>query len=278
MILELHHSFGQLSELLSELQTKLLKKKPTHWLPLNSQEEAYNDSLQILTSLLGDLWYQGNQDGRETRARHGIVLADDDLIILINKINKQKDHFRNSVKTTRAELTQSQWLEEFGKLGQANLRDALHYSGLTRIHLRQCYRHIPLLEEHPKTIGFSWYVSGRSIRKISVETAEQALIALGEDKPHIKLQLQKLQQLSSYANLAQMQTLAPVVRANIVFENSRKAMNTSLPIFIPDTGIGLPKFNKIDLTPPEARSRKVRADLKVDPEPFLSSIRAHLYI
>src|SRR5690554_7183698 len=35
----------------------------------------------------------------------------------------------------------------------------------------------------------------------------------------------------------QMQSLAPVVRANIVFESSRKAMNTSLPLFIPDTSI-----------------------------------------
>lgn len=277
MIVELHHSFEQLTELLNQLQSKLLKKKPVHWLPLNSQEEAYSDSLQVLTGLLSDLWYQGNQDGRETRSRHGIVLADNDLTELIKLINQQKDHFRNAVKRTRTELTQTEWVEEYGKLGQSNLRNAMHYSGLTRVHLRQCYRHIPILEEHPQTIGFSWYVSGRSIRKMTVDAAKQALIALGEDKPHIKLQLQKLQQLPAYADLAQMQSLAPVVRANIVFEKSRKAMNTALPIFIPDIGKGLPKFNKIDLTPPETRSRKVRADLKVDPDPFLPSIRAHLY-
>lgn len=277
MIVELHHSFEQLTELLNQLQSKLLKKKPVHWLPLNSQEEAYSDSLQVLTGLLSDLWYQGNQDGRETRSRHGIVLADNDLTELIKLINQQKDHFRNAVKRTRTALTQTEWVEEYGKLGQSNLRNAMHYSGLTRVHLRQCYRHIPILEEHPQTIGFSWYVSGRSIRKMTVDAAKQALIALGEDKPHIKLQLQKLQQLPAYADLAQMQSLAPVVRANIVFEKSRKAMNTALPIFIPDIGKGLPKFNKIDLTPPETRSRKVRADLKVDPDPFLPSIRAHLY-
>lgn len=277
MIAELHHSFVALTELLQQLKSKLLQQQPPHWLPLNTQEEASSNSLTVLADLLADVWYQGNQDGRVTRARHGIVLINDELIALIKKINLQKDHFKNTVKSTRAELTQSQWLEEYGKLGQANLRDAMHYSGLTRVHLRQCYRHIPLLDEYPQTIGFSWYVSGRSIRKMSVDAAEQALIALGEEKIHIKLQLQKLQQLPAYANLAQMQSLAPVVRANIVFENSRKAMNTALPIFIPNTGKGLPKFNKIELTPPEARSRKVRADSKVDPEPFLPSIRVHLY-
>src|SRR5690554_1680771 len=39
----------------------------------------------------------------------------------------------------------------------------------------------------------------------------------------------------------------------------------------------LPQFNKIELSPPEERNRKVRADLKLDPEPYLPSIRAHLY-
>lgn len=277
MIFELHHSFKLLTDHLSELHNKLLKQKPIHWLPLNAQEETYSDSLNVLTGLLGDLWYQGNQDGRKTRARHGIVLADNELLEMVKKINQQKDHFRKTVKSTREELSATEWVEEYGKLGQVNLRDALQHSNLTRVHLRQCYRHIPLLEEHPQTIGFSWYVSGRSIRKLSVEQAEEALIALGEEKPHIKLQLQKLNQLPAYADLAQMQSLAPVVRANIVFESSRKAMNTSLPLFIPDTGTGLPKFNKIELTPPEVRSRKTRADSKVDPEPFLPSIRVHLY-
>lgn len=277
MITELRHSFDRLSELLSQLQNKMLQSKPTHWLPLTAREEAYNTSLQVLTDLVSDLWYEGNQDGRETRARHGVVLVNAELCALIKEINLQKDHFRNTVKTTRAALTQPQWLEEYSKLGQTGLREAFHYSGLTRVHLRQCYRHLPLLDEYPHKIGFSWYLSGRSIRKLSVEAAEQALLALGEDKAHIKLQLQKLRQLPAHQNLAQMQNLAPVVRANIVFENSRKAMNAPLPLFIPDTGKGLPKFNKIELTPPEQRSRKVRADVKVDPEPFLSSIRAHLY-
>lgn len=277
MIIELHHCFTHLTQLLSELQTTLLEQKPTHWLPLTSQEEAYSDSLNVLTGLLGDLWYQGNQDGRATRARHGIVLANEEVIALVKLINQQKDHFKEAVKTARSELTQPQWLEEYGKLGQSNLRDALHYSDLTRVHLRQCYRHIPLLDERPTQIGFSWYVSGRSIRKLSIADAEQALLALGEEKPHIRIQLQKLGELPVHTELAQMQTLAPVVRANIRFKHSRKAMNTSLPLFVPDLGNGLPSFNKIELTPPETRTRKIRADSKVDPDPFLPSIRAHLY-
>lgn len=277
MMPELRHSFEQLTKLLGELQNTLTQQQPIHWLPLNAQEQACSDSLSFLTELIGDLWYQSNQDGRETRARHGIVLVNADTLALINRINQQKDDFRKKVKLTRLELTKSEWLEEFSKLGQANLREALRQTGLSRVHLRQCYRHIPVLEQQPKTINFSWYVSGRSIRRLSLSAAEQALLALGEEKTHISLQLQKLRQLPIGSELAQMQSLAPVVRANVFYEGSRKAMNTALPIFILDTGKGLPKFNTIDLSPPEERSRKIRADLKVDPEPFLPSIRAHLY-
>lgn len=277
MIVELHESFETLAALLSKLQDKLSSQNPTHWLPLTEQEEAQSNSITVLSDLLADLWYKGNQDGRETNARHGIVLANDEVITLIKQINNQKDLFKEVVKNTRAALTQPEWTEVFGKLGRTTSRETLHYSGLTRVHLRQCYRHIPLLDEFPKRIGFSWYVSGRSIKKLSVEAAEKALLALGEDKPHIQVQLQKLYQLPAHTELAQMQSLAPVVRANIVFEGSRKAMNTSLPIFVPNTQNTLPQFNKIELSPPEERNRKVRADLKVDPEPYLPSIRAHLY-
>src|SRR5690554_8149554 len=88
---------------------------------------------------------------------------------MVKKINQQKDHFRKTVKSTREELSATEWGEEYGKLGQVNLRDALQHSNLTRVHLRQCYRHIPLLEEHPQTIGFSWYVSRSEERRVGKE-------------------------------------------------------------------------------------------------------------
>ena len=36
-------------------------------------------------------------------------------------------------------------------------------------------------------------------------------------------------------------------------------------------------INRIDLEPPQGRTRKERADQKIDPAPFLPSIRVHLY-
>lgn len=282
MIRELHHSFEELANELSVLQNELLRQKPTHWIPLSPQEQVISNGLQVLTSLITDLWYEHGQDGRETRSRHGLVLVNADLIAKIKRVNACKDAFKAAVLKARSELDAGAWRDEYGRLGQPDgFREAMHYTGLSRVHLRQCYRHLPLLDHCPKKVGFSWYMSGRSIRKMSVSDAEQALLALGEHKPHIQVQLAKLQQLPEHTELAQIQTLAPVVRANMVFGDDspipRKAMNLPLPLFIPDTGRGLPEFNDVDLTPPEGRTRQQRSDQKVDPEPFLPSLRVHLY-
>lgn len=282
MILELHHRFSELEQALSELQAELLRHRPKLWIPLTASEQAYSDELSVLTSLITDLWYEDvHQDGRETRSRHGLVLASPSIVTQIQRINELKDGFKAQVKKTRDELTPSLWLEEYARLGADPLREALHESALKRVHLKQCYRHIPLLEYRPEKIGFSWYAHGRSIKKISLNEAQNALLALGEHKTHIQVQLDNLNKLNAGTMLAQIQTLAPVVRANLVFSKNApypsKAMNASLPIFIPDTGCGLPEFNRIDLEPPKGRTRKERVDQKIDPAPFLPSIRVHLY-
>lgn len=282
MIRELHEAFARLAAELSQLQQELLRQRPPHWLPLSAQEELISDSLTVLTSLITDLWYEDGQDGRETRSRHGLVMITADIAEHIRRINDCKDAFKHAVLKARAELSEVEWREEYGRLGQPDgLRESLHFAGLSRVHLRQCYRHLPLLEHRPVKVGFSWYVNGRSIRKLSVAQAEQALLALGEDKPHIQVQLQKLHQLPAHTPLAQIQTLAPVVRANMVFADDapqpRKAMNVPLPLFIVDNGAGLPAFNEIDLLPPPGRTRRERSDQKIASEVFLPSLRVHLY-
>lgn len=278
MIFELHQRFTALENALSQLQRMLFATQPKLWLPLSELETQYSNELTVLTGLISDLWYQDSeQDGRETSSRHGLVLANNEMIAIIQEINRLKDAFKAQVKKTRAELDSVTWLQEYGKLGNANLREG----EFSRVHLKQCYRHIPLLDFRPEKVGFSWYAHGRSIKKISIQQAQDALLALGDHKTHIQIQLDKLAQLRTDTQLAQIQALAPVVRANLVFSASApyrtKAMNASLPLFVPDTGAGLPTFNEISLTPPTDRSRKERADQKVDPEPFLPSIRTHLY-
>ncbi len=231
--------------------------------------------------LLCDLWYRGQQDGRETRSRHGLILADDTTQSLIHAINASKERFRQHVNAEKAD--RKHWKERLQTLQEqpTSLREKLIVAGLNRIHLKQCFRHIPLLEEAPSKVGFSWYAHGRSIKILSTEEAESRLLAIGDDKPHIQIQLAKLGQLSPDTRLAQTQTLAPVVRANLVFgqgdDKRRKAMNVSLPLFVPDTTGVLPHHNRITPEPPLERTRQARADQRISDEPFLPSIRVYTY-
>lgn len=282
MIQSLQHAHQNMVDSLNHLREQLLRKKPACWLARHDNELTQSP-LQLIAELISDLWYRDGQDGRETRSRHGLVLIDEETATLITQVNHFKDEFRTQVQRVKKELERDLWQQQYQRLGEHSspLRDAMTFSGLSRLHLKQCYRHIPLLPERPDKVGFSWYVNGRSIRNLSLMDAQNMLLALGEDKPHIQLQLDKLSKLPSHIRLAQVQTLAPVVRANLVFKQagitSRKAMNVPLPLFMLDDGRGLPLFNDIAATPPPGRTRQQRNDQRIEPEPFLPSLRIHLY-
>ena len=282
MILPLNDCFDAMMQSLAAVRSGILQSRPPHWLPLTSQEGASGMTpLRLLADLVTDVWYRDGQDGRETRSRHGLVLAGDTLIAQIRNANQCKDEFRNAVNRVQEQLDKADFNDHLSGLGKrhTSLRESLHFSGLSRLHLKQCYRHLPLLEQPPLQVGFSWYAHGRSIRRIRTEEARQKLLALGEDKPHIRIQLAKLNALPATQPLAQVQTLAPVVRANLLYPDDaprrRQAMNVALPLMIP--GEVLPAFNEIPPQPPEERTRQRRSDQKISDEPYLPSIRVHLY-
>jgi len=286
VITDLVAEFNQLQSLLDQLASHLTATQPAHWIPLSEIESDLQLApLAVGIDLVSDLWYRGQQDGRETRSRHGLILADATSTDLIQHINACKDRFRQRVQEEKADT--SQWKQALETLQQQPmpLREKLVMAGLNRIHLKQCFRHIPLLERSPTKVGFSWYTHGRSIKTITLQQAEKKLLDIGEDKTHIQIQLAKLGQLRPDTKLAQVQTLAPVVRANLVFadspehpgEKQRKAMNVSMPLFIPDSSGVLPQHNRIDSEPPTGRTRQARGDQRLSDEPLLPSIRVYTY-
>lgn len=292
MITDLVDTFNTLAQQLQQLRQHLLETRPACYFPLNDAESGSStDELEAACDLICDLWYHSNQDGRETRSRHGLILADHTTMTLIATINRQKQSFRQAVNQEKQQLDQQQWRERHRQLGRldVDLRQQLQYAGLQRVHLKQCYRQLPLLVQRPLRVGFSWYNNGRSIRKISHQQAQQLLLELGEEKPHIQAQLATLAQLKANTQLAQMQTLAPIMRANLVFQGeqdeatTRKAMNVSLPLFIPQPETDeedmqqLPVFNQVGLTPPNGRTRQSREDNRLSAEAILPSIRAYGY-
>ena len=140
-----------------------------------------------------------------------------------------------------------------------------------------------MLERTPVRVGFNWYNSGRSIQKITIDQAEKALHKMDIDSPHIKTQLSILGQLKPNTPLAKVQNLAPVMRANVFFDDEqgldRLAMNVSLPILFKASKDGkLPDHNIPPLSPPEGRQRAIRSDRRIEDAPIFPSIRVHQYM
>ena len=274
---ELVEALQQLNGHLAAFTTLLNQSKLPCWLP---GEQATN--LNQAAQLYGDIWYRDGQDGRTTLSQHGLIGASPELIDSAQQLNNTKALFKSLA--TQYRLRQDTELQQQLHKRTLKLAELLHRQGASRLHLKQCYRQIPILETAPVKVGFSWYTSGRSIRKLTPEEALQKLMKMDTSQPHIQLQLSAVGKLRPGDMLAQIQTQVPVIRANMVWKQqdsvTRKARNTSLPILIALSNENpvLPAYNEPPLSPPEARSRLERNDLKIDPQPYLPSLRAHLYL
>lgn len=278
MITDIIDEFRILNSMLRKLKDHLLEFQPQHSVTISEFEEQIGYTpLSYSAELIADCWYHDGQRGKETRSRHGVICADELTVSLITDINQQKDRFRAVVKAAKTALDGDEWDAGLIQLGEVNtkLRESLRVSGLSRVHLKQIYRHIPMLAEAPYKVNFTWYVNGQSRKKISHDDAERMLIDLGEDKEHIQVQLSKLGALRPTDQLIQVQKLAPTARANLVFKDGkeirRKAMNCPLPLFVPMQA--LPQVKQIPLDPPPGRVRSSRGDNSTDDEAYLPSLR-----
>jgi len=283
-ISELIDQFDHIVTHTQQLCSSLNGQENPHWLPLNESEQQQKTSpLQKARSIYQDYWYQDGQDGRETRSCFGLIAASPQQIQLAQDINQSKERFKVQVKELQKSHKQ-QWLELKGTLASRHtgIRDDLHFSGLSRLHLKQTWRHIPVIDRTPCRVGFNWYNSGRSIQKISVQQAHEALLRLDTSSVHIQTQLNQLGQLNSNTPLAKVQNLAPTMRANLFYEDQqfpeRQAMNVSLPIlFKRCPKQELPSHNEPELVAPLTRKRAVRSDRTIEDQAFLPSIRVHRY-
>lgn len=276
---ELVARFEVMVQALAAMADQLRRSTLPLWVPLTDQEHTDNiDPRQKALALYCDLWHQDHGDGRRTRSCHGLIAAEPELLRAADQANRAKTDFRQTLADFKS--VPKTLLEPLNLRPNA-LRDALGHKGLARLHLKQCYRLIPVIERHPQRVGLNWYTSGRSIKRLNVSQAQQLLVRMGTDKPHVQLQLAKLNRLNADCPLAQIQPQAPLMRANLRYQSSaqRQAMNLSLPLlFGYDPEQPFPEHNAPSLTPQAQRQRQIRSDSRIDPEPFLPSLRIHLYL
>lgn len=218
--------------------------------------------------LFKQLDFLDNQAPREIIVLPGFIGATLHTLERVMEVNQAKDQFKKRVLALKS-----------ASLKPANLTQAMHAMGLARIHLKQCYRKIPILQQAPEKMSWTW-AHTKSIKRISVAKAQEMLLKRGEDAG-ILMQLQKLSSLPENEQLAIVQELAPHLRANIVLskQNSTRLMiKGPVPIFFPcDSQTPYPSFK-----PPLKKSlrdekRSIRKDVRLEPNPFLPAIRAHRY-
>ncbi|PJX15613.1 DNA replication terminus site-binding protein [Halomonas sp. 141] len=237
-----------------------------------------------LRRALLDMWHQQAQDGRETRNYIGVIAADEALLEAFHDVNHAKQaisdwlrHIKQAHPTALSEARQRL------PRRHPDLDSVLRQSGLARLHLKQCWRLIPLAEAPVARIRFAWYTSGRSIKRISVQEAEQKLLQLDTDAPHVRIQLRKLASLPSQEVLAQVQNQAPLMRANLFYTepladgHTRRALNVAMPLVVPAPEGRLPDIKTPPQTAPIARTRAKRRDEKLESEVFLPSLRVFRY-
>ena len=237
-----------------------------------------------LRAALLDFWYQDGQDGRATRSYVGLIAADERMLEHVASVNAAKEVFARILGEIREHA--ADFIPEIKAILPFR-HPALHAhlvgQGLARLHLKQCWRSLPVANAPLSRVRLAWYSSGRSIKKLSVREAEKKLLALNVDAPHIRIQLKHLAGIPDSEPLAQVQNQAPLMRANLFFAEpladgrERRALNVALPLFIPSPDGRLPHHNAPQPVPQEKRTRAKRSDERLEEAPFLPSLRVYRY-
>ena len=228
------------------------------------------------------LWYEDDQDGRETLTCPGIVGIGQDTLAAACACNAAKDDFKAAVLALKmVDRVEAEAMMADLHRRQESVATAMRRMGAARLNLKQAYRHVPLLEQRPLKIGFTWSRQGRVIQRTSVAAARR-LLEQRVETPQIRLELQRLAEMPGDETLARVRSVCPHLRANIVFAAAdsgvrRRLMQTPLPILVPlRQGESLPDFVPVKPEPP-LNPRLRRADVRIEDEPFLPSVRVHRY-
>lgn len=280
-------TFKKLQHTLLILNEQLLKDDdlPSWFEPLPYPALRGATDRETITRLLKQNTYLDGQEGREILIGVGLIGCRAQTLESAQHLNQAKKDFQYAVKELKAQKLRltDDWLKEaFIQLFENNRHEftatALEAAGLSRLHLKQCYRQIPVLSERPYSVSWSW-ANTRSIKKITKTTAIELLKNKGDDLG-IQSQIQLVEALKANESIAIVQDLAPHLRTNIVYEraevNERVMTKGSLPLLYPaQPGEVLPKI--IPPKPVKNAERQKRADTIIDPEVYLPAIRGHRY-
>ncbi len=279
MTRELTQLFDDWLAVTQQLTGLVRKDVPQSWM---WGTDHLNETIRALCDALTDVWYLDGQDGRATRRHIGVSKVGPITMGLLTRSNELRTRFHQELLQLKKNQPDA-WLETSAHLARRArpVQNNMEAEGLVRLHLKQFSRTLPLLDRRPDKISFTWYRSGRSIKRLTRDEVLAKLEKLGVEQTHIAIQYRKLASLPSTELLAQVQDQAPLIRANVRYpEGDREAFNAAMPIFIPlETGGGysFPEIVPPPDRPPEGRTRARRSDQKLEDEPFIPTLRVFRY-
>jgi len=253
------------------------------WVPLTDHELQAGVEMRIKAAhLYSTLWYEDGQDGRDTINCPGIVGVGVDTIQVIQLANAAKEAFKSAVLALKS-VTRTEANSVMDELNRRNeeIATTMRRIGAARLNLKQAYRRIPLLEERPLKVGFTWSKQGRTIQRTTVAEV-RSILERRMITPQLQAEMERLRSIPSSEVLARVRTVCPHLRANIVFisDNNklkRRLIQAPIPIAVYlRPGEQLPDFVPVDLEPTGGR-RLQRSDMRLEDEAFLPSVRVFRY-
>jgi hypothetical protein len=211
-----------------------------------------------------------NLSPTETFVCPGVMGATVKTFALIDKLNKSKDDFKQTVL---------KYKDICKRNTTRPVREILAIAGYGGVKLMQVYRHITYVDFHPRRIAWS-KSKNATYNRISITAARKMLLKAGQGK-HIDIQLSKLGLLKPHQKLVIFRQTRDYWGVNIAtFKNqyghskNYRLRDESLPLFyLHDKKLSEPIVcysNKI--------KSNIRSDKKVEKNVFLKSIKAYRYI
>lgn len=266
--------FESLSELVSNLEYELYQLDQSF---TQSASWTANDATVTISESLVKLFYQDDRDGRVTDQVQAVVIIDDQQQQLIDQINNHKSAFKNAVsQLRRANPSQlSHWQHSVFNHG-ARGRNLLAEHQVGRLHLKQTWRRLNVIDQSVDKIQFAWYKSGRSITKLSQQDVLDRLLRAEKQGRPIANDWKTMANTQPTDVFALVQTQAPLIRANVFLESGERfALNASTPLFLA-AQTTLPKITPATALN-ETKTRQSRSDTKIEARPFLDALRVHRY-
>lgn len=255
--------------------------------PTSSFMQDYTHAREATARAIAQLEYTDLQAPRDILLCPGFVGASPATLTEVYKLNEAKLGFKAAILSLKAqglsnkETVMESQIHAILSKRRSSTALALQQVGLGRLHLKQCYRLLPILPDTLLKIRWTW-AHTRAITRITVAEA-QARLLKRKETPSVQMQLQKLTHLHPNEPLAIVQELAPHLRVNVNYRGPdgvpiRKMIKGAMPLFYPcQPGETIPDFQAPVEKQLRNTKRVARADVKLSPEVFLPGIRAHRY-